>query len=272
MNGWFRDGCRDGELSPDDRAMAYGDGLFETIAVRHGEPRFARFHVERLQVSAMRLGLPVVDEQQLKQFIDVTTEQSSNRANGTLKLIYSRGESQRGYRYQAVQQPHIWTKFWEESELPERDSSGLRAAFAPMTLSRQSHLAGMKHLNRLEQITGPFPSGVDELLFRDTRGSVICGSMCNVFFVLENRFCTPALSHSGVAGVARRWILATCHRLGWPVTIADFDAAIVSGASEVFVSNSRFLVKPVVALASQRWAPGPIYLRLRELLTDERII
>ena len=58
MTEWFRDGRPCTLISADDRGLQYGDGLFETVAVRDGAPRLWDYHVERLRNGAARLGLP----------------------------------------------------------------------------------------------------------------------------------------------------------------------------------------------------------------------
>ncbi len=252
MSDWHCTNAVPSGITPGDRSFAYGDGLFETIAVRQGKARFWEYHLERLFVGCMRLDIPAPTQTELQKTLNQVLA-SHSCANGTLKLLLTRGEGPRGYRPPESPTPQLWYRFWPE-EFPE-ESSSVELQFADLVLARQTALAGMKHLNRLEQVLGG--KNAPEVLFCDAHQNVVCGRMSNVFFVSEDKLCTPGLSHAGVAGVARRAVLQVAHASGVEVKVGDFSVSQVRTADELFICNSRYLIRPVSELAGRKVALGP---------------
>ena len=82
-------------VSVSDRALQYGDGLFETIRIRDFRPEFLECHLSRLMRGCERLGFPVMDWDALKQEL---LERASRHQQAVLKIILSRGSGGRGYR------------------------------------------------------------------------------------------------------------------------------------------------------------------------------
>ncbi|MEM7278473.1 MAG: aminodeoxychorismate lyase [Pseudomonadota bacterium] len=251
MSDWICSNASLPGITPDDRSFAYGDGLFETVAIRRGRARFWQFHCERLLLGCMRLNIPAPTQTELQHALNHALA-SQPGADGTFKLLLTRGEGPRGYRPPASPVPQLWHRFWPE-EFSEEDSS-VELEFAGLNLARQTALAGMKHVNRLEQVLGG--KNTPEVLFCDAHQNVVCGRMSNVFFVLEESLCTPGLSHAGVAGVARRAVLQVAHASGVEVKVGDFSVSQVRTAEELFICNSRYLIRPVIALAGRKLALG----------------
>jgi 4-amino-4-deoxychorismate lyase len=126
-------------------------------------------------------------------------------------------------------------------------------------LAEQPLLAGIKHLNRLEQVlaraewTDP---DVAEGLMRDVHGRLVCGTMSNVFIVIRDQLVTPALVRAGVAGVMRAALLAAFRQSGAAVVERDVEPAELAAASEVFLSNALIGAWPVRSLEQLRWPVG----------------
>jgi len=132
-----------------DRGLHYGDGLFETMAVIDGCCPFWERHMQRLQRGCHRLSLPVPDiallEAEAQQLI-------KNETRGVLKLIISRGEGGRGYRYpESTCTTRILISYPWPDYPAQNWQEGVAVRFCDTTLARQPQLAGLKHLNRLDR-------------------------------------------------------------------------------------------------------------------------
>lgn len=245
-----------------DRAMEFGDGLFETIAVRDNRPRLLARHLERLGLGCERLGIVVPDTAVLKAEI---TRAARTPGIGVLKLILSRGAGGRGYAPDPNAPPRRWLAGLSARVRPARNAiDGVAIATLATRLAEQPLLAGLKHLNRLEQVLARREldaRGAAEGLMLDTSGRVVCGAMSNVFAVLEDVVVTPALTRAGVAGVMRAALLDAWHDAGVPVEVRDVDPAELEGASELFLTNALIGVWPVASLEGRVYAPGPVARR-----------
>jgi len=243
----------DGEPRDDvpaiDRGLHYGDGLFETLAVAEGRPRLLDYHLERLAEGCQRLGFVPPPGDVL---LDELQAAARGHARAVLKLLVTRGAGGRGYRPAAdaaarrillrhpwPERPHIW---WKE---------GVNVRVCATRLGRNPRLAGLKHLNRLEQVLAraEWADEAQEGLMQDEEGLVIEGTMSNVFMVhADGRVLTPRLDRCGVAGVMRRHLFEKAEAERLAVGVVDLSLTDLAQAREIFLCNSLIGVWPVARL------------------------
>ncbi|MEJ6593510.1 MAG: aminodeoxychorismate lyase [SAR86 cluster bacterium] len=238
-----------------DRGLAYGDGVFETVRVVNGRPILLELHLARLNRGCKRLGLDL-DSQCLQDEVQALCT-GSNPGDQILKIIVTRGIGGRGYRSDNIQQANRYISINAYVFDAQMSQTGCALHLCETTLARQPLLAGIKHLNRLEQVlaAAELPADYQEGLMRDTRGHMIEGIRSNLFIVTAGALITPDLSNSGVCGVMRELI---CQLL--PVQIKALDLGAVLAAEEVFVCNSVFGIYPVTRIdaAGQPLATFPV--------------
>ena len=235
------------EFAINDRLANYGDGLFTTMRVKnHKIALFAR-HLARLQHNARRLGI-LLDTDQLAEAM---RNQAQRVGEGTLKLLISAGAGGRGYKRDTTSTPGL---HFSGSPYPAHyqqwQSTGISVGLSSVTLARQPALAGLKHTNRLEQvlIKQAMPNEVDDVLVCDTQGILIEASAANVFWRTGNRWYTPDLSYSGVAGVMREFVLAQFSGHGSGCETGLYAAGSLNHASNVFICNALMQIVPVHTL------------------------
>ena len=198
-----------GELIPvSDRGLLYGDGVFETIVVREGCPQHWQRHMNRLQAGCTRLGIQPFESVQLAAEADSIIKGADT---GVLKLIVTRGSAGRGYR---VAETNVSTRIMQLHPWPDFAAScsatGVEVRLCNTRLGHNAALAGIKHLNRLEQVLARQEwddPGIMEGLLLDAEERIIEGTMSNMFMVSKGVLLTPYLRSCGVAGVMRSVIL-----------------------------------------------------------------
>jgi 4-amino-4-deoxychorismate lyase len=244
-----------GVIALDDRGLQYGDGLFETLLLRNGVIRFLEDHLARLHAGCVRLNITAPKTNTLA---DELQRLAAKHENGALKLILTRGRSARGYRPIASLQPTRILSLYAHAPSP---SNGVSARWCKTRLARNAALAGIKHLNRLEQVLAQSEwsdERIAEGLMLDTEGELVSGTSNNVFVVIDGVLVTPDLRYSGVQGVMRKNVLAAAERLGltgeqraiWPIEL--------STASEVFITNALRGIRSVHTLDERQWEAGPV--------------
>lgn len=249
-----------------DRGLHYGDGLFETLAVDTGTALLWDAHLQRLLTGCERLGLPAPDTALLE---NEAAQLCAGQARAVLKIIVTRGPSARGYRPPCTPMP---TRIMIRSAWPEypagNSSRGVAVDWCRTPLARNPRLAGIKHLNRLEQVLAraECPSALAEGLMCDTEGYAIEGTMSNVFIVRHGTLITPDLSQSGVAGVLRAQVLAAAREHGVECREAWLRPAEVEAAEEVFLTNSIIGLWPVTRLGERTYPLGKITQILQHAL------
>ncbi len=265
------DGRESDSISVLDRGLHYGDGLFETMAVIDGSPWLWERHMRRLCQGARRLGLPGPDAPRLRE---EALRLGAGHARAVLKVIITRGRGARGYR--AEETPRL-TRIVARYAWPDYpaafSSKGIQVRVCDTRLGDNPHLAGLKHLNRLEQVLarGEWRDpGIAEGLMLDQSGRVISGTQSNLFAVRGGGLCTPELSRCGIRGVMREWILEQGTAMGIPCSETALTLDDILGAEEVFMCNSVAGIWPVRGIGAARLEIGPVTRRLMAAVEESR--
>jgi 4-amino-4-deoxychorismate lyase len=251
-------------LAANDRGFHYGDGVFETALLADGRVRFLDDHLQRLFDGCARLGIGAPDRASLVADIDRVT---ASLRSGVLKIIVSRGEGARGYRPAGGLQSARMVALYAAPEPPPADGISLR--WCETRLARNTRLAGIKHLNRLEQVLAQAEwqdERIAEGLMLDTEGELVCATAANVFIVREGVLATPDLRFCGVRGVMRAQVLRAATQLGLVVTEEPLWPHDLQAASEVFVTNAVRGIRSAVALEALRWNATAVARKLTAAL------
>ncbi|MGR8933174.1 MAG: aminodeoxychorismate lyase [Gammaproteobacteria bacterium] len=253
-----------------DRGFQYGDGLFETIEIQDGQAVFWQRHLRRLENGCRRLSIPFPDIALLSGEAHILYR---NAEQAVLKIIVTRGSGGRGYR----QPEHIAaTRALSLHPFPQYPAAlqyeGITARFCNTPLGSNPALAGLKHLNRLEQVLARAEwqdPEISEGLMLDMHGGVIEGTMSNLFIVKNGLLHTDALQQCGVAGIVREVLLEACARHGQPVALRPLPRSEVLSADAIFVTNSLIGLWPVRALEDRRFAVNcPLLRRMSAWLSE----
>lgn len=253
-------------LALSDRGLQFGDGLFETLLVLPtpgSKPATAWHldaHLQRLQYGCERLGIHYPEALIQTQIHEALAQVANDCA--ILKLIVtaqasSQAKSARGYArgYAADQRarPNLHCSLHPASITPFDEVEPAQVRVVQTQLATQPALAGIKHLNRLEQILARQelqPTDFEGLMLNADQGVVECTSS-NLYAVIEGKLCTPPLESCGVAGVMRKHLLAT---LGDRLSVCTVDLDSLRSAQEVFLSNSVYGVRAVGMLVGPDWS------------------
>ena len=254
-------------VSVHDRGLLYGDGVFETIAIRNGNIEFFEQHLQRLAKGCESLLIPKPDIETIRQEAQSLRK---DKANQVLKIIITRGQSERGYQIPDNQQP---TRIIELAPLPDYPSEyttdGVSVMLCQHRLGINPALAGIKHLNRLEQVLARNEiknTNFAEGLMMDLNSHIIEGTMTNIFAVKAGKLTTPDLSGCGVAGVMRAVMLELAEEDNIPCNIVKITQADLLSSDEIFLTNSLIGVWPVRNIGEQKLKPGEITKKLKELI------
>jgi len=277
MSIWISNGQIVDSIPVDDRSAQYGDGLFETVAVRGGKPRFWDGHMARLQMGCEKLGIEPPSVAAVWADADAAIRSMESAADfATLKIIVSAGSGPRGYGRQSGARPTIRVGMFPGQPLPvSHYQEGVEVQICATRLAVQPQLAGVKSLNRLEQVLGRSEwddEAIFEGLMLDTEARLICGTMSNVFITTRAVLITPAITRCGVSGIMRQQVIGWLEDSGIGCDVRDFEIEELRMADEVFLSNSQFGILPVSRCQEFSWSVGPITRQVMALATDHGVM
>lgn len=254
-----------GEVSPyipaDDRGLAYGDGLFETLVVSQGEPRFWQAHMDRLAAGCDILGLKAPPQEVL---LRETLTAAAGLSPCVVKIILTRGAGGRGYRPVGGSGPNrVVSSHAMPDGIRTAQLQGIRLATCALRLGFQPALRGIKHLNRLEQVLASREleqrPGLEGLVL-DEAGYVNSVLSGNLFLVAEGRLLTPRMDRCGVHGVTRALILRD---FAERCELRRVHPDMLREADEVFVTNVVRGILPVVEIDGRDYEDGPVTRELQ---------
>ncbi len=229
-------------LSPLDRGFAYGDGVFRTMPMHHGQPAEWPLHYQKLVADCASIGL-VCPSAELLISDMVHLFSAADNQPLVAKIVITRGEGERGYALPAVTHP---TRVVMRLPMPHYASehflSGVKLHLCKTQLLEQPQLAGVKHLNRLENVLARMEWHDDcfDGLMRDKQGNAVECTMSNLFARFDDVLVTPDLSQYGVDGVTRQRIIWLANTLNLQVRIDVLPYAKLLLADEVIICNSLY--------------------------------
>ena len=252
-------------LNVHDRSIHYGDGVFETILCVDNKLYYWSQHFERLRSSAASLKIECPSEQ---RFLDdiaqlLTDNKTQESQSSVIKIILSRGVGERGYkidRSSSVNRIVLLSSIEKEysSLLSETLLQGELFVCAQQ-VSINENLAGIKHLNRLENVMArnewqdnTRQSYIDGLML-NANNHVIEGCMSNLFAVKGNKLFTPQLKQSGIKGVMRDTIIDVIAKNKLQLAVTDLTIDEIYDMDELFISNSLIGIKSVTKLGDYHY-------------------
>ncbi|PTA50428.1 aminodeoxychorismate lyase [Shewanella morhuae] len=261
-------GVAQANIDPTDRGIAYGDGLFATMRTGAEGVLFFETHQARLTAGAARLGFQWQMSEALQQQLQALAIEYPQHC---IKLIVTRGVGGRGYTPpETVKPTEIVSVHTIPSHYIQWQQRGICLKTSSIRLGLQPLLAGVKHLNRLEQVlikSHPLPQGFDDWLVTDIENNVIESSMANVFFIKGNCVFTPSLALCGVAGVMREQVMQALLEQNINIECLPVGAERLIEFDSAFITNSILGIVDVLAIDSLTFTRAPITAQLRQTLS-----
>ncbi len=266
-------GVQHDSISITDRGLAYGDGVFTTAKVVQGKIQFLSEHLERLTQNCNKLSIALPDIDKIKRELKAVAQRFELCV---AKVIITAGEGGRGYSRQGCDTSTVIISF---HAFPEHyftwQQQGINLGIAQFKLGLNPLLAGIKHLNRIEQvlIRQELDSRKeDDLLVLNCDENIIEASAANIFWLKNNTWYTPKIVESGISGLMRQHILETLHNdKNKAVEIIEGKITILDNIEAMFICNSVMNIVPVSQFQDKKLALAPSRLvakRIQESLSD----
>jgi aminodeoxychorismate lyase len=230
-----------------DRGFLYGDSLFETAPVRHGQPFRWSAHLDRLAAGARFLGFPEPDSPFLADAVSQVLRQNQSET-GVLRLQLTRGSGRRGYSPRDAGPPTLVIT-WHASP-PAAPVAPWTLMTAPFRLAAGDPLALHKHGSRLVNVLArqaAEQAGADEALLLDTDGHVAETASGNLF-ILQRDVLRTSPAHGLLPGISRDCVLALAPALGLTVEESPLRPEDLHQASTTFMTTSTLGVVPLASL------------------------
>jgi 4-amino-4-deoxychorismate lyase len=229
-------------LRADDLGVLRGDGVFETVHVRGGEPWQLDAHLDRMRRSAARLELTLPDRSALVDLSATACGAWDPTVEGGLRLVCTRGPEAGG-------PPSVYATV---SRIGDKQLRGRRAGLTVRTLSlgfpvharsgEPALLAGAKTLSYAVNMAcqrWAAANGADDVLWVSGDGYALEGPTSTLVWLADGVLCTvPAESTGILAGTTAAYLLAHAGELGWAAAQVLVRPAELATAQGVWFTSS----------------------------------
>jgi 4-amino-4-deoxychorismate lyase len=252
-------------LHADDEALLRGRAAFETLRVYAGRPFRLPAHLQRLALSAERIGLPPVDGDGLA-VLAADALAAAAEPDAVLRLFWTPGREEvgapTGLALVSPLPPGLERERAAGVRLASISGAGPRLLAGTKSTSYAEHLAARDEARR---------RGADDALLVADDGTVLEGPTSNVWWREGTLLVTPALELPLLAGVTRAALAGYAPGLGYEVVEGTFGLERLRGADEAFLSSSVREVMPVVALDGDPIPRGDAAAALQRALRAEAL-
>ncbi|MDZ7605038.1 MAG: aminotransferase class IV [Cyclobacteriaceae bacterium] len=230
----------DAPFSRLNRAFRYGDGLFETIAVLNGEPRFLSRHLERLRAGARVLGLEnadISDEALIASNCMKMHENSSKPPFGILRMyLFRDGDGQYSPLSRSA---HLLMTL--ESKPPPIVATAQKAGFSERVVNFPTITSRFKTISALKYVLAGMEKterSLDEIIISDYHGYISETLAANIFWKKGNIYYTPPIDTGCIDGIMRNWLIEKLRSGRFTVSEVQINAAELLTADALFAVNA----------------------------------
>jgi branched-chain amino acid aminotransferase len=236
-----------------DHSFLYGDGCFETIIVRNGNPFRLMDHLDRLSRTTHVLGITMPQKQDDLRSALIETLRKNELRDAYTRITVSRGEGYASSDPRLTERPTVVIFAYDlESHPAERfggKGPGLRCTIVstrrmpPVCLD--ARVKANNYLNMVLARMEAIAAGADEAIMLDINNFVAECPSRNIFTVRNRTLETPR-DHNVLNGITRDVVLELAQKNGWPACKTDLTAYDLYNADELLVCSTGGGIKPVV--------------------------
>jgi D-alanine transaminase len=257
-------------VSIDDRASNFGDGIYEVCLVVDGRLIDEALHMARLgrSLEATRIGWPVTRDALAKILREIIDR---NRvSHGIVYLQISRGVARRDHGFpQNSVRPRltVTAKSLDPRVGEEKAARGVKVITLPDERWARPDIKSLQLLPNVLAKQRAREAGAEEAWFVDANGFITEGSSTNAWIVTDKGVLTTRQAdHSILHGVTRATLIDVAVRENAKLEIRPFAREEAFRAKEAFFSSASTVAMPVVEIDGKTIGdgrPGALTLALR---------
>lgn len=231
---------------PLNRGELFGDGFFTTGLIEAGKVKYLSAHIERIKLSAKRLQFKALDWPEIKRQL---TTIAAEKQQAVFRLNVSRLQHQRGYAINTDHEVNIEFMISPWVSLP-LEHFHLELSKTPISVNPL--LAGLKHLNRLDNVlaASEIKPPIDEVLLCHG-DNIVCGSRSNLFVCINQRWLTPSIENCGIEGISKQRLISKAMSQGIDIKTCEIKRQSVEQWQSAFITNSILGLWPVKQIGNK---------------------
>lgn len=270
LNGKFIEKSK-AAISPLNRGLMYGDGLFETFRAYKGKVFALNNHFERLSDSARFLAMKVpFTEKELSSILsELLNKNGLLHSDSRVRLTLIRGGSPAGLLPSGNEESMVIISVeGVPASIEAIQQDGIKLSILKnYRIDHLSPLASRKTINYISGVMGMMEirkEGSDEGIYLNNENHLVEGITSNIFLIKRGELLTPPLSSGLLPGITRDAVLEVARQLGITCIEKDLTLADLNESEEIFITSSVREVVPAIAVDDKEFSIGPLTKRIQK--------
>lgn len=238
-----------------NRGLRYGDGLFETMKLKHNHLVFDNEHFARLWkgMTVLQFVVPkhFTPEKLQEEIIQLATKNQHEKARVRITVFRGNG----GLYDTTDHSPNYIIETWPLPEANgELNSNGLDIGIYAAVKKSCDILSNLKTNNFLPYVMAALEAKKqkwNDAVILNSYGRICDSSIANVFLIKDEVIYTPALTEGCVAGVIRKYIITQLPSTGYSCVEKEITIEELLNADEIFLTNSIYNIRWVKSIADK---------------------
>ena len=251
-------------MSPTDRGLTHGLGLFETILAIDGSPALLDRHLARMLNSCDRLGWGNPLPKNLRAaIVHQLAAAKLNEGRARVRLAISAGSGP--LNNISLGADH---SIWITVSRAEKPPASITLCKAPICHSSHSFLSGMKsasYANNLIALNFARQRGFDDAVFYNEKNLICETTTSNIFGVMDNTLHYPPDDSGCLPGITRSLIIELAQQNGIAIATTPLTEGELMAAHEVFITSAIRGVIGVSRYESTEYTQSAITDKIRNL-------
>jgi len=210
--GWHKNQWLDIDnilISATDRGLKFGDGIFETILIKHNKPILFDEHIKRLEKSSKILNINLkLNKLNLKRIINegITKLSLKDDEFGSVRINYSRGTNKgRSLKINSTSITNSVDNLWLEFYQIQPDFSPISVYISQQEKRNEFSLISkcktFSYNQSIQVLLEANQKSFDDSILLNTSGELCCGSSFNLLIKRNTHWITPRKESGCLEGI-----------------------------------------------------------------------
>lgn len=251
-------------MSPTDRGLTHGLGLFETILAIDGSPALLDRHIARMLKSCKQLGWgnPLPDK--LREAI-ISQLADANLAQGRARVRLAISAGSGPLANPSIGSDHLVWITVTRADDPPASITLCKASFEHPSASFLTGMKSASYAENLLALNDARQRGFDDAVFLNEKNLICETATSNLFAVMNGKIHYPPDDSGCLPGITRSLIIELAGKNGIALSVAPMTEVDLLNSDEVFITSAIRGVVAVSRYESTEYTQGTITDKMREL-------
>ncbi|MCK4887962.1 MAG: aminotransferase class IV [Planctomycetes bacterium] len=238
-----------------DRAMFFGDGVYEVIRSYDGKIFALDDHILRFSNSLEAIGITAITAEQVRKRV-LKAFETANLADAKIYFHVTRGSCPRKHEWNNNLKPNFFLTVDKLRDITELKNNGIAVSTYPDLRWKRCDIKSLNLLANVMAKHDAVKKGCQEAILVDDKGLITEGAGSAFFAIFGKEIHVPPLGREILPSVTRKYVLKAAYNISMKTIQKQFTPTQAAQADELFIAVTTKDIVPVVKFDSQTIKQG----------------